>query len=98
MTTKRLVLFGLIVAAVAGVAIASVGRRCTRPTCLTGIPRRDYQFRSRSQPKMLLSKTRILLERPAGGGLPRKRIRFYQLAQRKVQIEHCSISRVVLQL
>jgi len=103
MTAKRLITFGLALIALVGVALAGAVlagavRHHTRPRAATGIPPRDYQFRSRSQPQMRLSKTALLMERQARGKMSLVKIRHYQLGQRSVEIGHCSISRVSLQL
>ena len=98
MAAKRLGVFLLIVLATAGAAWAGIRCYCTRPWCLTGIPSRDYQYRARSEPKMVLSSTAIFLQQRDGQQHPAKDIKLFQLKQPKVQIGHCSISRVALQL
>jgi hypothetical protein len=77
----------------------------TRPTCLTGIPVRDYQFRTRSRTALGLSQTAQMVEikspnTDAEPALARteKRIRVYQMETPKLQIDHCSVSGIALQL
>ena len=100
MDVRRLWLIGLMVPVVAGVALAGWTRHCTRPRLETGIPIRDYQYRSRSASVMALSKTAIPLEREADArrGLQPKEIQLFQWDRPSLQIDHCSISRVALQL
>jgi hypothetical protein len=97
-SANRLIVLGLALVVATGVALAGVGRHRTRPRPSTGIPDREYQFRSRSQPKIVASNTQLPLVREERDILRRKTIRYYQLRQPKVEIDHCSISRVVLQL
>lgn len=98
MTVNRLVLLGLALATAAGVALASVGRHCTRPGCLPGIPARDYQYRPRSRSVVALSMTSVpLQEVDTQAGEVRGRIHVYQWDESDLKVDHCSISGVVLQ-
>ena len=100
MAKRWFTVLALIVVAAAGVAIAGVGRRCTRPGCLTGIPPRDYQHGSRSKVETSVSTQGMLLYRTPNleTGEAAPGIRIYQLDRAKLQIDHCSISGVVLRL
>jgi len=63
MLWKRPWVIATLVLAAAGVAIAGVGRVCTRPRCACGIPAYDYQYRPQSRPQIAVSQTALLLEK-----------------------------------
>ena len=53
---------GVVLIAAAGPDFPHPGK--TRPTCLNGIPARDYKFRGRSPSQIVMSRTAVLLFRP----------------------------------
>lgn len=91
---------GLIAAAVAGAAFAGPLGHCMRPPTRPGVPDRDYQYRTRSPASSAISGTMLRMDQPAKAhrGLAGKQIRLYQLDRPGLQIDHCAISRVALQL
>jgi hypothetical protein len=84
----------------------------TRTDCCPGLPCYDYQHDGFGGSKSVQSQIAVLIEQrlevnpaapPAGKtSLPprvlRDRIKYYQLPQSKMQIDHCSLSRVALTL
>ncbi len=71
--------------------------RHTRPRCLKGIPQADY-VQGPSSRELALSTDGVLLERVAppsadGAAAPLK-MRYFQLDQAAVKVEHCSLSQV----
>jgi len=99
MTAKRLGILALIVTAAAGVAIAGVGRYCTRPCYQNGIRSYNYQHGSRSQARTILSFTAVpLRERDPANRNVLKDLKHFQWKQATVRIDHCSISAPSLRL
>jgi len=81
------------------------GRTRTQPRC--GIPKADYQFGSRSQSTMSVSRTGELVFRNRIGtgasvddptGRIKKQIKVYQLKLPSLVADHCEISRVAFQV
>ena len=100
MPLQRIALVGLIVATATGVAIAGWFRSRTRPDPWGGIPTRDYQYRSPSQPVTSLSATALPFQRPGDKelGLTERQAKVYQLERPTLAVDHCSISAVAVVL
>ncbi len=83
---------------------AGVSYHKTRPGYLCGIPDYDYVHGNPKGPVSVFSLDAIPVMRtpPSGDGLPsglvRERVKYFQLSQRVVTLDHCSLSRVVLVL
>ncbi len=100
MTSKRIWLTGLMLVAVAGAAVAGIRSYRTRTRPLCGIPTRDYQYMPRSDSVIVASMIRMTIPKVADETNPakQKNMAIYQLDKAKLTIDHCSISRTMLQI
>jgi hypothetical protein len=98
MSTKRVLVLGLALLALAGAAMAGTWCHHMWPGHLPGIPSRNYQYRPRSAPLMALSRSPVLLQEvDTATGRATGQILLYQWNDAALEIDHCSISRVALQ-
>lgn len=93
-------LFGMLAAAAVGAG--PFGHYRTRPACRTGIPNRDYQFGAVAPQRRLVSQTAELLLAPSltpGDATDDTlSIQVYQLPEERMELDHCSITRVAFQV
>jgi hypothetical protein len=83
---------------------AGVTYHKARPGCLCGLPCYDYVYGNPQQVVSAFSLDPVPLERTqvtapgAPAGLVRERVKFFQLAQTRVELEHCALSQVAVTL
>lgn len=88
-------LFALVVLTIA----AGPSYHFTRPRVRCGIPARDYQFAGLSPHLFALSQPALTLTSPASDAAPVQTLaRLYQFDVGKLEIEHCSVSEMALQI
>jgi hypothetical protein len=98
MKPSRLCKFLLAAAILTGVASAA-HYHVSRPPVRPGLPIRDYQYGSRSASKVAVSRTALLLPANPAGGPGQRQIKLFQIERPKeLEIEHCAITQVALQL
>lgn len=98
MNPGRLWKFLLAAAILTGVARAA-HYRVARPQVRPGLPVHDYQYGSRSASKVAVSRTAVLVRANPPGGPGERQIKLFQLERPKeLEIEHCAITQVALQL
>src|SRR5438876_12318420 len=90
----------VLVAAVFLIGGADVLRPRTKAWPLPGVPAYDYQSGATSEKVQALSTVGLLLERPAlpGETKAKPRIRYFQLDRASLNVQHCSISKVVFHM